>query len=341
MMGEPTIWRTPVAVEPMVVRTLVATRAVATRVRARGSRVVARGGAGSSAAAPTDRADRLLVARSRSELAQARRALRGRVGVVPTMGALHAGHGALLRQARADSDAVIATIFVNPLQFGAGEDLDRYPRTLDADLARCAAEGVDVVFVPTPEVVYPDDPEVRISAGAMGSVLEGAVRPGHFDGVLTVVQKLLLLTGADTAYFGEKDAQQLALIRRMVRDLDLPVQVVGVPTVREADGLAMSSRNRYLSPGGRLAATALHRALATREITAARSVLAAEPGVRVDYLEQVDGGTFTPGPTGDLLVVAARIGATRLIDNMPVGILHSDSRRTSSLATGNTAEKER
>jgi pantoate--beta-alanine ligase len=262
------------------------------------------------------------VARSRDELAAARAGLRGRVGVVMTMGALHEGHAELVRRARAECDSVLVTVFVNPLQFGAGEDLDRYPRTLEADLAVCADNGVDLVFTPSPDVVYPTAPLVRVSAGPLGDVLEGASRPGHFDGVLTVVLKLLHLTRPDAAYFGQKDAQQLACIRRMVRDLDVPVQVVGVPTVREPDGLALSSRNRYLSAPERRTALALSRALGRVADGAAvdrvRALLAAEPGLDLDYLERVDSTSFATDPDGDLVLVAARVGTTRLIDNLPL-----------------------
>ena len=259
----------------------------------------------------------MIVVEKRSDLGAARDGLHGRVAVVMTMGALHDGHAELVRAARRTADHVIVTVFVNPLQFGAGEDLDRYPRTLEADLALCEREGADVVFTPTPDVVYPDgQPLVRVSAGPLGDVLEGASRPGHFDGVLTVVCKLLHLTRPDVALFGQKDAQQLAGIRRMVRDLDLPVEVVAVPTVREPDGLALSSRNRYLSPDERVRALVLSRALATRDVAAGLAVLAAEPGVELDYLERVDSATFTLDPDGDLLVVAARVGTTRLLDNL-------------------------
>ena len=197
-----------------------------------------------------------------------------RRAVVMTMGALHAGHAALVRAAREAVGAdgqVVVTVFVNPLQFGAGEDLDRYPRTLDADLRVAAAEGADVVFAPGLEEVYPGgEPQVRIAAGPMGERFEGASRPGHFDGMLTVVAKLLHLTEPDVALYGRKDAQQLALIRRMVRDLNFPVEIVGVPTVREDDGLALSSRNRYLAPEERRTALALSRALfAARDAVAA------------------------------------------------------------------------
>ncbi|WP_037657765.1 pantoate--beta-alanine ligase, partial [Streptomyces aurantiacus] len=188
------------------------------------------------------------------------RARAGRRAVVMTMGALHEGHATLVRTAReaAGTDGeVVVTVFVNPLQFGAGEDLDRYPRTLEADIKTASQAGADVVFAPSVEEVYPGgEPQVRVTAGPMGSVLEGATRPGHFDGVLTVVAKLLHLTAPDVALFGQKDAQQLAVIRRMARDLNFDVEIVGVPTVREDDGLARSSRNRYLSPGERRTALA-------------------------------------------------------------------------------------
>ncbi len=256
------------------------------------------------------------VARTREELAAARKVLHGRVAVVMTMGALHEGHAALIRAARERADSVIVTIFVNPLQFGAGEDLERYPRTFDADLQVCEREGADVVFAPTPDVVYPVAPLVRVQAGPLGDVLEGAARPGHFDGMLTVVLKLLHLTRPHVALFGQKDAQQLACIRAMVRDLDVAVDVVAVPTVREPDGLALSSRNRYLSTVERRAALALSRALDTGDLSAARTVLEAEPGVVPDYVERVRSSDFTADPAGDLLVVAARVGSTRLIDNV-------------------------
>ncbi|MGB8652586.1 MAG: pantoate--beta-alanine ligase [Mycobacteriales bacterium] len=258
----------------------------------------------------------MIVCSTRDELAAARKELPGRVAVVMTMGALHEGHAQLVRVARAQADSVVVTIFVNPLQFGAGEDLDRYPRTLEQDLAVLEAEGADLVFTPSPDVVYPADPLVRVSAGPMGAGFEGASRPGHFDGVLTVVLKLLHLTAPDVALFGQKDAQQLALIRRMVSDLDVPVTVVGVPTVRETDGLALSSRNRYLSEDERRTALVLSRALATRDVVAGRALLDAEPGVDLDYLERVDSSTFEAAPDGDLIVVAARVGTTRLIDNI-------------------------
>ncbi len=261
------------------------------------------------------------VVSSRADLAAARKELTGRVAVVMTMGALHEGHVSLVREARALADHVVVTIFVNPLQFGAGEDLDRYPRTLEQDLA--LLDGLaDVVFTPTPDVVYPSDPVVRVSAGRLGEGFEGASRPGHFDGVLTVVLKLLHLTAPDVALFGQKDAQQLAAIRQMVADLDVPVQVVAVPTVREPDGLALSSRNRYLTPAQRETALLLSRALHTRDLAAGRALFDGQPA-DLDYLEIVDATTFEVTPDGDLMVVAARVGTTRLIDNL---LLQEDSR---------------
>ena len=274
------------------------------------------------------------VAMTREDLRAACAALEGRdVAAVMTMGALHEGHARLIGAAREKHAHVIVTIFLNPLQFGPKEDLSRYPRTFDDDMEICRRSGADIVFAPTPDVVYPDgDPGVRISAGPLGEVLEGASRPGHFDGVVTVVGKLLHLTGARSAYFGQKDAQQLLLIRRMVRDLDFPVDVVSVPTVREHDGLAMSSRNTYLTESDREVALCLSRALragadaapfgpsAVRR--AAREVLVEEPLALVDYLVLVHPETLADVPEwyrGEaLLAVAARIGTTRLIDNTPV-----------------------
>lgn len=274
----------------------------------------------------------LAVVSGRADLAAARATLPGPVAVVMTMGALHAGHAAMLRAARQQADSVLVTIFVNPLQFGVGEDLDRYPRSLDADLAICAREGADLVFAPSEPVVYPSRPLVRLSAGGLGEVLEGASRPGHFDGVLTVVAKLLHLTRPAVALFGQKDAQQLALVRRMVADLDFDVEIRAVPTVREADGLAASSRNRYLSSEERVTAGALFRALSAGVAAAgggpaavrarATAVLHAEPGLRADYLALVDPDTLAAVPddfTGTaLLAVAALVGSTRLIDNVSV-----------------------
>jgi pantoate--beta-alanine ligase len=267
-----------------------------------------------------------------ADLADARAKLTGRVAVVMTMGALHEGHEALLRAARERADHVIATIFVNPLQFGPTEDLDRYPRTLDSDLEICARAGVDLVFAPSAREMYPDGPpQVRLNPGPLGEELEGASRPGFFHGVLTVVLKLLQLTRPDLTFFGEKDYQQLTLVTRMVRDLNVPVEVVGVPTVREPDGLALSSRNRYLSAAERSAALALSAGLrAAAEAAAAGSSVADtlavahakitnEPGVRLDYLVLLApdlGPAPEHGPSR--LLVAARAGTTRLIDNIPI-----------------------
>ncbi|UBU13257.1 pantoate--beta-alanine ligase [Nonomuraea gerenzanensis] len=269
----------------------------------------------------------LIVAKGREDLVKARRA--GTVALVPTMGALHEGHRSLIRQARVRADQVVVSIFVNPLQFGPNEDFSRYPRTFEADLDVCRAEGVEVVFHPAPEDMYAADRQVSVSAGEMGRIVEGAFRPGHFDGVLTVVLKLFNLVQPDLAVFGQKDAQQLALIRRMVADLDLPIEILGAPTVREPDGLALSSRNRYLSDGDRRVALALSRALragAARltpdEIRrTARAVLdEAGPELDVDYLALVDPATFAEVSDSyeglAVLAVAARVGSTRLIDNV-------------------------
>jgi pantoate--beta-alanine ligase len=289
-----------------------------------------------------------IVARTRHELAAARSTLTGRVAVVMTMGALHDGHVQLIRAARPTSDAVIVTVFLNPLQFAAGEDLDRYPKTFETDLALCTREGVELVFAPTPDVIYPNgDPEIRVAAGSLGDCLEGEHRSGHFDGVLTVVAKLLHLTAPDLAFFGEKDAQQLTLIRHMVRDLDFPVEIVAVPTVREDGGLALSSRNTYLSEGDRLAARSLNRALqagvgaagegAAATLAAAAAELETEPAVSVDYLSLVDDETWEdagPGTTRARLLVAARVGTTRLIDNVLVTYAEPGGRPTSAPDVG-------
>jgi pantoate--beta-alanine ligase len=263
---------------------------------------------------------------TRADLAAARKILPGRVAVVMTMGALHEGHRELIRVARANADHVLVTIFVNPLQFGPTEDLDKYPRTLESDLDVCVAEGVDVVFAPSRTEMYPDGtPAVTLEAGPLGTILEGASRPGHFNGMLTVVAKLFLLTRADLALFGEKDYQQLTLVKRMARDLEIPVEVRGVPTVREVDGLALSSRNRYLSPAEREAALALSRALragATQSdpasaLSAATKILSSRTEVKVDYLALTD-PSLGPAPAAGpaRLLVAARVGNTRLIDNV-------------------------
>ncbi|MEV4170052.1 pantoate--beta-alanine ligase [Nonomuraea sp. NPDC049709] len=269
----------------------------------------------------------LIVARSREDLVKARRT--GPVALVPTMGALHEGHRSLIRQARVRADQVVVSIFVNPLQFSPNEDFSRYPRTFDADLDVCRGEGVDVVFHPAVEDMYAADRQISISSGEMGRIVEGAFRPGHFDGMLTVVLKLFNLVQPDLAVFGQKDAQQLALIRRMVADLDLPIEILGAPTVREPDGLALSSRNRYLSDDDRRVALALSRALRAGaaqltpgEIRAsARAVLdEAGPELDVDYLALVDPATFVEVSDSyqgmAVLAVAARVGTTRLIDNV-------------------------
>jgi pantoate--beta-alanine ligase len=270
------------------------------------------------------------VAETVADLAKRRADLPGPVALVPTMGALHEGHRALVRAARERAASVVVSVFVNPTQFGPGEDFDRYPRTWDDDLAALAEEGADLVFHPGVDDVYPAGAAgVTVEPGPLGSVLEGAVRPGHFTGVLTVVAKLFGLVRPDLAVFGEKDYQQLTLIRAMARELALGVEVVGVPTVREPDGLALSSRNRYLDPARRTAAGALPRALRAGAragaqgpdavLAAARAELAAEPSLVPDYLELTDPDLGPPPAAGPArLLVAARTGTTRLIDNLPV-----------------------
>jgi pantoate--beta-alanine ligase len=270
---------------------------------------------------------------AKAGLAAARPGLPAPVVLVPTMGALHAGHRALLRAARAaagPSGSVIVSIFVNPLQFRPGEDLDRYPRTLDDDVAMCAQEGVAAVFVPSAAEMYPGGPpEVTVDPGPAGQRFEGEFRPGFFGGVLTVVLKLFHLIRPDVAVFGEKDAQQLALVRRLVADTDLAVAIEPVPTVRDPDGLATSSRNRYLSAADRELALTLPRALRAGQaraaqgpvaaLGAAREVLRAAPALAVDYVAVVDPRTFGPaGPGPALIVAAVTAGGTRLIDNVRV-----------------------
>ncbi len=277
---------------------------------------------------------------TREELAEARAALPGRVAVVMTMGALHEGHQALLRRAHEISDHVIITIFVNPLQFGPGEDFASYPRDLAADLARIeAAGGADLVFTPQSVQMYPDGPPgISVSAGPAGEILEGSSRPGHFDGVLTVVTLMLNLVRPDVAVFGTKDAQQLSLIRQLVVSLGFDVSVEAVETVRGPDGLALSSRNANLSARQRRAAAAIPRALraaversgaglvASRG--AALAVLSHTPGLVVDYVELVDPARFrllrAPGDDDSLrnalLVLAVRVGRTRLIDNVVLSV---------------------
>jgi pantoate--beta-alanine ligase len=279
------------------------------------------------------------VVRTRAELSGTRSGLDpgpAPVVLVPTMGALHAGHRALLRAARTlagPAGAVIVSIFVNPLQFRPGEDLDRYPRTLDDDLAMCAAEGVQVVFAPSAAEMYPHgQPDVTVDPGPMGQVFEGQFRPGFFGGVLTVVLKLFHLTHPDVAVFGQKDAQQLALVRRLVADTDLDIAIESVPTARDPDGLASSSRNRYLSPAERAVALTMPRALragaaraadgAPAVLAAAQEILLAETALAVDYVAVVDSRTFAParpGHAGPAVIIAAvTAGATRLIDNVPI-----------------------
>jgi pantoate--beta-alanine ligase len=281
-----------------------------------------------------------VLASTRQELADlltARRAAGAPVGLVCTMGAMHEGHASLMRRTRAEigPDApLVVSLFVNPLQFGPNEDLARYPRTFDADLALCAAEGVDVLFAPPVDEVYPGGtPQVTVDPGPLAEVLEGVTRPGHYVGVLTVVAKLFGLVRPDVTVFGEKDYQQLALVRRMSADLCLGVEVLGGETVREPDGLALSSRNRYLDAEQRQQALALSRALRAAQeagpegydatLAAAEKVLADAAGVDVDYL--VVRGTDlselppdVPPGTEARALVAAKVGTTRLIDNLPV-----------------------
>lgn len=263
---------------------------------------------------------------------EVRSARRGSVGLVPTMGYLHEGHLSLVRAARDETDTVIASVFVNPLQFGEGEDLDRYPRDLDRDAELAAAAGVDVLFAPAVEEMYPTEPVMRVTVGHLADHLCGAYRPGHFEGVATVVAKLFAGIQPDVAYFGRKDAQQLAVLKRLVVDLSFPVRVVGCPIVREADGVAMSSRNVYLSPDQRISARALSRGLsravgaveagersASALVGEVRDECSRTPGVEVQYVELVDAEDVQPIDVLDtdaILAVAAYVGTTRLIDNV-------------------------
>lgn len=255
-----------------------------------------------------------------------------RVGVVPTMGALHEGHLSLVRRARAECERVIVTIFVNPAQFNNAEDLAKYPRTEEADLALLAPLGVDAVLAPAADQVYPPGFATRVSVAGIAEPLEGALRPGHFEGVATVVTKLFGMTLADHAYFGEKDWQQLAVVRRLVADLNLPVTVVGCPTLREGDGLAMSSRNARLAPAARAIAPALHAAMAraaariagganpAQALGDARVEVLAAGFERVEYLERRDAATLAPDPAPGApsrILAAAWAGGVRLIDNIP------------------------
>ena len=282
---------------------------------------------------------RPVLVRTKTGFAATRSGLTGPVVLVPTMGALHQGHRVLLRRAReiaAPNGCVVVSVFVNPLQFGPGEDFGSYPRVLERDLAVCGEEGVAAVFAPDRAEMYPAEPMIRVDPGPVGQLLEGSSRPGFFVGVLTVVLKLFQVIRPDVAVFGQKDVQQLALVRRMTTDLDLGVQIAAVPIVRDPDGLAISSRNAYLSREERRTALALSRGLATGAaaaadgpaavLAAARAVLdqaaAADPPLVLDYLALVDPVTFTG--VGDrhrgqaLLLVAAKSGPTRLIDNTPV-----------------------
>lgn len=261
-----------------------------------------------------------------------RRGLRGTLGLVPTMGYLHEGHLALVRRARAENDHVAVSIFVNPTQFGPGEDYATYPRDPERDLALLRQEGVAAVFLPSVEEMYPAGFSTAVEVGGVTERLEGAARPGHFRGVATVVAKLLNQFQPDRAYFGQKDAQQVVVVRRMVRDLDIPVTIVVVPTVRDADGLALSSRNVYLAPEERRAALALSRGLfaaaaahaagerdAERLRALVRAHLAAEPLVRPEYVSLADAETLAELAVVDrpaLLSLAARVGRVRLIDNV-------------------------
>jgi pantoate--beta-alanine ligase len=268
---------------------------------------------------------------SRATLSAALGDLRGRdrtVALVPTMGALHEGHRTLLLRAAELADDVVVSIFVNPLQFGPGEDLARYPRTLDADLDMCAEQKVAVVFSPGEREMFPaGQPKVRVSAGLLGSILEGAARPGHFDGVLTVVAKLFGLVRPEVAVFGEKDAQQLVLVRQLVSDLDIPVRIESVPVFRDSDGLAVSSRNRYLDADARRTALAFSSAIeagsassaagADAVLSAASAVLGSQTGLDLDYCVLVspdDLGDLGPAAASGLLLLAGVVGGTRLID---------------------------
>lgn len=271
------------------------------------------------------------IAELRAELAGLHRA-GSAVGLVPTMGALHEGHLALVDRAREAADVVVMSIFVNPLQFGPTEDFQRYPRDIVADSALAEERGVDLLFVPEVEEMYPGDRSVTVSAGALGEKWEGEARPGHFDGVLTVVAKLFNIVEPDCAVFGEKDLQQVAVVRAMTRDLTFPIEILAVPTVRDGDGLALSSRNRYLDAGNRVRALSLSAALAEmrqqfeageRSVdtlnAAGRAVLDRIGGVVCDYLATVDVETFRPvkrAAAGCAAIGAIRVGRTRLIDNL-------------------------
>ena len=273
------------------------------------------------------------IVRSSEELALARVSIDGSLALVPTMGALHAGHMALVEEAKRRTDNVAASLFVNPTQFGANEDFGRYPRREAEDARMLEEVGCSLLWIPSVEEIYPEGFSTSIHVGGLSDRWEGEARPGHFDGVATVVAKLLLAVRPEVAVFGEKDFQQLAVIRRMVADLDLPVEIAAVPTVREADGLALSSRNAYLSEEERARAVALPKALADartailsaapvgQALRKAKQALVDAGFLRIDYLALVDASTLEPldAPAGEMrLLVAAVIGTTRLIDNLAI-----------------------
>jgi pantoate--beta-alanine ligase len=277
------------------------------------------------------------IVRTVEELRKRTRACRaeGGIGIVPTMGALHEGHASLIRAARRQCEFVVVTIFVNPTQFGPNEDFSRYPRTFDADCALAEAEGTDIIFAPSVEELYPAGAATFVEVEGLSSRLDGGSRPGHFRGVTTVVSKLLIATEADLAFFGQKDGAQVAVVRRMVKDLRLPAKIAVCPIVREPDGLALSSRNVYLSADERRQSLVLSRSIREAQsliaqgqrkrdtlIAGTRKIFAAEPAVRVDYIELVDWDTLQPvdmAVSGNLFAVAAWVGATRLIDNTIIG----------------------
>ncbi len=254
------------------------------------------------------------------------------IGFVPTMGFLHEGHRSLMHRARRDCDSVVVSIFVNPTQFGPGEDFDRYPRDEEGDRSKCQSAGVDILFMPTVPEMYPDKPTVFVTVESLSDTLEGAIRPGHFRGVATVVSKLFHIVKPHSAYFGQKDYQQCAVIKRIVKELNLDVEIVALPTVREQDGLAMSSRNSYLNADERRAAAAIHRALSAAEYLAQagvkepeklrnkmRAVLAEEKMITIDYIEIADSESLEPLDAvrkKTVILIAVRLGKTRLIDNL-------------------------
>ena len=259
------------------------------------------------------------IAETREALAECQ-GLGQSIGLVPTMGAFHEGHLALMRAAREATDVVVVSLFVNPSQFNAGEDLARYPRDEEADAAAAEVAGTDILFAPAADELFPAGFDTWVEPGEVGAILEGASRPGHFRGVATVCTKLFSIVGPSVAFFGQKDAQQVAVIRKVVSDLNLPLVIAALPTVRDTDGLALSSRNVFLSSAERATAAALPRALeaglaahasGADPVAAAREVLGAEPGLEVDYVATAD----FAGPT---LAAAVRVGATRLIDNVPL-----------------------